>query len=189
MGIKFQEMLESYGIKSKLTTVKNPTANTIIERIHGTLGGQLRAKICDADWSNDVDALIQVCAFALCAASPAQGTYLPAQLAFGYDLIFWQKVLINWEQIKALHTRQAIENNAKENKKRLEHKNKVGDKVLLVFKPYEWCNNPKISPSTYVRGPFKITQVMANGTVKIQCGAYVDIVSICRITPYHPREE
>jgi hypothetical protein len=102
-------------------------------------------------------------------------------------LFFWQKVLINWERIKALHTKQAIENNAKENKKRLEHKYKVGDKVLLVFKPYEWCN--KILPSTYARGPFEITEVMANGTVKIQCGAYMDIISIHRITPYHPREE
>jgi hypothetical protein len=95
MGIEFQEMLESYGIKSKLTTVKNPMANAIVKRIHGMLGEQLRAKIFDADWSDDVDALIQVCAFALRAASPAQGTYSPAQLAFGYNLIFWQKVLIH----------------------------------------------------------------------------------------------
>jgi hypothetical protein len=137
MGIEFQEMLKSYGVKSKPTTVKNPTANTIIERIHGTLGEQLRATIFDADWSPNVDTLIQACAFALHAASPAQGTYSPAQLAFGYGLIFWQKVLIDWERIKALHTRQAIENNAKENKKRLEHKYKVGDKVLLVIKPYK----------------------------------------------------
>ena len=114
---------------------------------------------------------------------------MPAQLAFGYDLIFWQKVLIDWERIKALCTIQAIENNTKENKKRLDHEYKVGDMVLLVFKPYERRNNPKISPSTYARGPFEITEVMATGTVKIQCNAYVDIISIHCITPYHPREE
>ncbi len=71
MGIEFQEMLESYGIKSKLTTVKNPTANAIVERIHGTLGEQLRATIFDASWSNNINTLIQACAFALCAASLA----------------------------------------------------------------------------------------------------------------------
>ena len=59
MGIEFQEMLESYGIKSKLTTVKNPTANTIIERIHGMLGEQLQATIFDADCSNNLNTLIQ----------------------------------------------------------------------------------------------------------------------------------
>jgi hypothetical protein len=101
MGIEFQEMLRSYGIKSKPTTVKNPTANAIVKRIHGTLGEQLQATFFDANWSNNVGTLIQLCAFALHAASPAQGTYLPAQLAFGYDLIFWQKVLFNWKQIKS----------------------------------------------------------------------------------------
>jgi hypothetical protein len=58
-----------------------------------------------------------------------------------------------------------------------------------VFKPYERRNNPKILPSTYARGPFEITEVMANSTVKIQCSAYVDIISIRHIIPYQLREE
>jgi hypothetical protein len=189
MGCKFKEMLDSYGIKSKPTTIKNLTANAIVKRIHGTLGERLRATVFGADWSNNVDTLIQACAFALRAASPARGTYSPAQLAFGYDLIFRQKVLIDWERIKALCIKLAQENNAKENKKRLEHEYKVGDKVLLVFEPYKQRNRGKISPSTYARGPLVITEVIANGTVKIQCGAYVDAVSIRRITPYIQREE
>ncbi len=104
-------------------------------------------------------------------------------------MIFRQKVLIDWECIKALRVRFVEENNTKENKQRLEHEYKIGDKVLLVFKPYERRNRGKISPLMYTRGPFVITEVMANGTVKIQCGAYVDVVSIRRITPYIQREE
>ncbi len=38
------------------------------------------------------------------------------------------------------------------------------------------------------RGPFTITEVIANGTVKIQCGAYANLVSIRRITPYFERD-
>ena len=188
MGCEFQEMLESYGIVSKNTTIKNPAANAVVERIHGTLGEQLRSTIFGADWSNDINTLIQACAFALRAASPARGTYSPAQLAFGYDLIFRQKVLIDWERTKAVRIRLAQENNAKENKKRLVHEYRVGDKVLLVFKPYKRQSRGKISPSTFPRGPFTITEVIANGTVKIQCGAYVDLVSIRRITPYFERD-
>ncbi len=71
----------------------------------------------------------------------------------------------------------------------MEHEYKVEDKVLLVFKLYKQHNNPKILPSTYARGPFEITEVMANNAVKIQCSAHMDIVSICRITPYYPPEE
>ena len=40
MGIEFQELLLSYGIKPKPTTVKNPQANTIVEHIFGTLEEQ-----------------------------------------------------------------------------------------------------------------------------------------------------
>ncbi len=58
-------MLTSYGIKSKPMTVKNPTANAIVERIQGTLGKQLRATIFGQDWSEDVDRLTQACAYVL----------------------------------------------------------------------------------------------------------------------------
>jgi len=53
-------------------------------------------------------------------------------------------VLIDWEQVKAIRFKDAIDDNIKENKKRLEHEYKVGDKVLLVYKNYELCNNLKI---------------------------------------------
>ncbi len=144
MGCEFQEMLERYGIQIKPTTIKNPSANAIVKCIQGTLGEQLQATIFPTDWSDDINMLIQACAFALRVTSLAHNTYSPVQLAFGYDLIFQQKVIIDWERVKAICTRQAIENNAKENKKRLEHKYKVGDKVLILFKPHERCNNPKI---------------------------------------------
>ena len=58
-----------------------------------------------------------------------------------------------------------------------------------MLKPYERAKKGKFSPSTYSRGPLTITEVIANGTVKIQCGAYVDVVSIRRITPYIQREQ
>ena len=87
MGCEFQELLDSYGIEAKPMTVKNPSVNAIVERIHGTLGEQLRATVFGADWSDDVDTLIQACAYALRATSPARGTYSPAQLGFGHDLM------------------------------------------------------------------------------------------------------
>ena len=161
----------------------------VVERIHSTLGEQLYSTIFGANWSNDVNTLIQACAFALRAASPARGTYSPGQLAFGYYLIFCQKVLIDWERMKAVHLKLAQENNTKENKKRLDYEYKVGDKVLLVFKSYERCNRGKISPSTFARGPFTITEVIMNGTVKIQCSTFVDLVSIHRITPYLEQDD
>ena len=41
-GLEFQELLQSYGIISKSTTVKNPQANSIVERSHMVITNQLR---------------------------------------------------------------------------------------------------------------------------------------------------
>ena len=38
----FQSLCESYGIKQKPTTVKNPQLNAILERIHAVIGDMLR---------------------------------------------------------------------------------------------------------------------------------------------------
>jgi len=41
VGIEFQEMLTSYGIQAVITTVANPQANVIIERIHQVFANML----------------------------------------------------------------------------------------------------------------------------------------------------
>ena len=104
IGIEFQELLASYGITSKPTTVKNPTANAIVERIQGTLGEQLRSTIFESDWEEDVDTLIQACAYALRTTAPSNEPYSPAQLTFGCDMLFRRKIIIDWERLKAIRT-------------------------------------------------------------------------------------
>ena len=103
-------------------------------------------------------------------------------------MLFRQKVHVDWQKIKADRQAQSKANNAKENKKRLEHDYKPGDLVLLVLPEYERKRNAKISPPTVQRGPFEILNVYkTNGTVRIKCGAYTDTVSIRRIRPYNQR--
>ncbi len=43
----FQSLSDTYGIKRKLTSIKNPQANAILERIHGVLGNMLRTSKLD----------------------------------------------------------------------------------------------------------------------------------------------
>jgi hypothetical protein len=103
-------------------------------------------------------------------------------------MLFRQKIIIDWERLKAIRIKNSAANNAKENRKRTQHEFKVGDRVLIKLKPYE-RNNPKISPSTYESGPFTILAIYANGNVKLQRGAFTDVVNIRRIAPYYSREE
>jgi hypothetical protein len=41
VSIEFHELLQSYGIRSKLTTAKNPQANGILEHTHQVIGNLL----------------------------------------------------------------------------------------------------------------------------------------------------
>ena len=43
----FLHLLDTYGVTKKLTTVKNPQANGILERVHQTLGNMLRTAELD----------------------------------------------------------------------------------------------------------------------------------------------
>ena len=100
MGEEFQELLSSYGIKSCPTTVKNPTAQTVVEHLHITIRNQLRTSLYQGDnWEEDIATLIQACAWAIRTTTPSNSALTPGQLTFGMDMIFWQKAKINWALI------------------------------------------------------------------------------------------
>ena len=46
---EFQELLSRYNIKSKSTTIKNPQAQALVERMHHTLANQLRVRVLEED--------------------------------------------------------------------------------------------------------------------------------------------
>ncbi|KAL7474511.1 hypothetical protein ACHAW6_000485, partial [Cyclotella cf. meneghiniana] len=162
MGEEFQELLSSYGIKSCPTTVKNPTAQAVIERLHLTIGDQLRTSLYQGDnWEEDVEALIQACTWAIRTTTPSNSPFTPSQLTFGMDMIFRQKAKIDWALIKKQRHERSEANNKKENHGRCEHTYKVGDLLLIVEKPYERMRKGKLSSPT--EGPYKILQVYVNG--------------------------
>jgi len=183
IGFEFQELLESYGIEPQPTTVKNPQANSVIERLHLTLGDQLRCTTFKGtNFLDDVNIIVQACAYAARAAVPSNNPYSPAQLTFGMDMLFRQRVVIDWEKLKRARQEQATANNAKENKKRIEHNYHVGDLVLIVTPTSERRKQRKLSSPT--EGPYAITKVYTNGTVCILRGAFEETMSIRRLRPY-----
>ncbi len=69
-------------------------------------------------------------------------------MTFGTDMLFRHCIFVDWEEIKRQRTKQTRANNAKENKKRITHEYKVGDKVMIVIKDYERRKMPKLSSPT-----------------------------------------
>ncbi len=67
----FEHLCDSYGIKCKPTTVRNPQANAILERVHQVIGQMLRTAEIDMAKSvvpNDVDVFIDNAAWAIRSA-------------------------------------------------------------------------------------------------------------------------
>ena len=119
MGHEFQELLTKYNCVSMPTTIKNPQANGIVERMHLTFANNVRTKVFDIDtWEQDTDHLVQSCAYALRSNVPSNSHYAPGTLAFGIEMIFRQKIIVDWEELKKLRQKQHITNNIKENRLR-----------------------------------------------------------------------
>jgi transposase InsO family protein len=179
---EFARMVEKdYGIKRKPTTTRNPQANSVIERIHQTIGNIIRSfqigqiEIDEQDpWSGVLAATM----FATRATYHTTTQATPSQLVFGRDAILNIKFDANWKLIRERKQRAINENNQMENKKRIPHNYRVGDKVLYRV---EWVSKYNENPYD---GPYKIVQVNTNGTVRLKKGAVTDTVNIRLLKPY-----
>lgn len=175
-GAEFQETLESYGVKPRPTTVKNPQANSVLERIHQVLGDMVRTSDLDA---NAWEQVLPSVAFAIRATVSTTKEATPAQLVFGRDMVMNTAFMANWKRITDRKLRQVLRHNERENSSRLQHTYRVGDLVLITK---DKNRISKLNQPT--EGPFKILQVNTNGTVQIQRSAYVEIINIRRLVPY-----
>jgi len=68
--LHFEHRCDSYGIKRKPTTVRNPQANAILERVHQVIGQMRHTAEIDMAKSvvpDDVDVFIYNAAWAICS--------------------------------------------------------------------------------------------------------------------------
>jgi hypothetical protein len=90
----------------------------------------------------------------------------PCQLVFGRDMIHNIAFRANWDQIQKRKKEIINKSNQKENKnnRQIPYEYKVGDQVLL--------ETPGIlrKLSTPRTGPYPVTNVYKNGTIRIQKG-------------------
>ena len=177
---EFAKMIKKdYGIKKKPITTRNPQANSIIERVHQTIGNIIRTvsreNVDDADpWSGVLAATM----FALRATHHTTLQASPMQLVFGRDAILNVKFTANWQFIKEQKQKLIHKNNENENAKRIPYNYKVGDQVLVDEKPLSKYDS-KYS------GPFRVCAVNDNGTLKIKKNAYYDTINIHNVHPFH----
>ena len=86
--------------------------------------------------------------------------------------------MANWKAIKERKQKLIDQNNKKENRKRIEHAYHMGDKLLLLVPNARKYERP-------YEGPYEITQVNTNGTVRLRQGTVESTYNIRQIKPYH----
>jgi hypothetical protein len=99
------------------------------------------------------------------------------QLFFGRDAMLNIKHVTNWDHVRQRKQERINENNKRENARQLDHQYNIGDQILLRRK-----KNSK--HELEYEGPYLLTTINDNGTVRFQKGIVNDVVNIRRIKPY-----
>eukprot|EP00957_Ditylum_brightwellii_P179797 13696333-Ditylum_brightwellii.AAC.1 len=97
---EFLEMLQSYGIEKLPTTVKNPLANLVVERVHLMLAEMFQVTNFQGQhWRREVDRILQSTTWATQSTINTTTKYSPGQMIFGWDMIMHTKVKTCWDII------------------------------------------------------------------------------------------
>ena len=102
----------------------------------------------------------------------------PAQLVFGRDMLFNLKALINWKELSLKKQKLVDKANLRENQNRIDFDYQIGQKIYIRN---DGVQRKMDSPK---QGPFEITDVFTNGTVRIQRGHVNERINIQRIEPH-----
>jgi hypothetical protein len=179
--LNFEYLCETYGIKRKPTTVKNPQANAILERLHQVLGQMLRTSELNMAETipDDVHVFLDNAAWAVCSTYHTVLRASPGAAIFGCDMLFDIPFIANWNKIGDYRQRQTDLSAARKNSKRVNYDYKVGNKVLVT---QEGILRKAESP--YSKEPWTITTVHTNETIRIQCRTQSERINIRRVVPF-----
>jgi hypothetical protein len=151
-----------------------------VERVHQVIGNIIRTFELEKNYLDDNDpwkGILSATAFAVRSTFHTTLQNTPGQLVFECDMILNIKLEANREYIRVQKQNIIIKNNKAENAKRIPHTYNIGDKVLLKRATENKYETP-------YQGPFTITQVNENSTVRMMIKNVEDTINIRGLTPY-----
>ena len=133
---EFADMVkDDYDIVTRPSTTRNPQGNSVLERIHATIGNMIRSfQVNDTpmDAENPWDGILAAVMFATRATIHTTLQATPSQLVFGRDAILNTQFEADWNIIRQRKQNMISQNNRRENKARRPHEYKAGDLVLYM---------------------------------------------------------
>jgi len=179
---QFQTLLRKWYIVPVPITVKNPRANAIVERMHAVLGNMLRCQLVTRSPNDDpVTDMTTAAAYAIRSTVHGVNKFSPGQLIYRRDMIQRLTIEANMELVRQRREAAIHVNNARENKRRISHAYKSGDKVLILPNSLD----PKLALN---QGPYKVISYNEkNGTLHIQRKNYIEPINVRNVRPYFGR--
>ena len=170
-------------MKRKTITLRNPQANAVLERVHQTLGNIIRTfELHEELHLTELEAwqgILAAAAFAIRATYHTTLQHTPSQLVFGRDAILNVQCDVDWTAIKASKQKLIKKNTERENSSRKTYQYHVGDKILVK---QGW--GAKYAKAPY-KGPYQVTRVNTNGTLRYLRGVVDDVINIRNVKPYY----
>jgi hypothetical protein len=116
--LHFEALCDSYGIKYKPTSVKNPQANAILEQVHQVIMAMLHTAEIDMATSvapSDIAMFLTNAAWAICSTYHTVLKASPGTAIFGRDMLFDIPYIADWNKIGDYRQRQTDLNTQCEN--------------------------------------------------------------------------
>jgi hypothetical protein len=132
-------MLKNNGMKPVPTTINNPTANSINERMHQRMGNQLRSILHSRETSRNFeqaariveDALVAT-VFAIRATMHSTVKTTSTVLVFHRDMILNVPFITNLQSIQDRRQRIVNQNLRRQNARRFDYDYRVDDEEVLI---------------------------------------------------------
>jgi hypothetical protein len=166
--LHFRALCTTYGVQCKPTSITNPTANAILERIHEVFTNMLRTAKLDMAKSvnaSDIDIFLADAAWVIRSTHHTVLKASPGAAIFGQDMLFDIPFIADWKKNGEHRQRLTDLNIARENEGRIDYDYKVGQKILLRNEGI-LCK----AQSIWQIDPWTIKTVHTNGTIAIQRG-------------------
>ena len=174
-----RRLCKKWNIKPEPITAKNPRANSIVERLHFTMGNKLRAQLASDHKHHDpIKEVLAAATYGVRAAVHSVTGFTPGELVFKRDMLFRTLVEADMELVKARRQKAIDRNNERENKRRLAHTYKKGDKVLIL--------TSKLDPKLKLhQGPYEVLGYnKESGTLHISRRHYRDSINVRLVRPH-----
>ena len=177
----FTPLLKDFGIKPVSTSIKKPQANAPVERVHQVILNMLLTRDLDKkvfDYIDPWGETLASIAWAIRDSYHCTIMTTPCQAVFDRDKLFNLASIVDWQVVTAAKQRQVDIDNFRENARRVTHDYAIGDQVYVemtgIYRKFDYRK----------QGPYRITEVFTNGTVRFQCGKFNERINIRRLKPH-----